>query len=192
MNTIKELIHIKCVELNITYKELIIKTGYSNVSVGLKRLNQLFNNDYQASSGLIKKLPEALKLSDEVINQAVICSKLEQQAEQEEVERLWFRPNFLIRTANSGRPKQIFIASILNAGQYIHDDYPADLSVTYYKRYAIAFFHEHCAEIMNLYDEPIDIVINYTYEQAEVISLVGEHIAYLNKHVKAGKISYEI
>ena len=98
ISTIQKIIQSRCNELNITYKELVIKTRYSNVSVGLKRLNQLFNNDYQASAGLIEKLSLALNLSVAEINQAIICSKLEQKAEQDEIDRLWFRPNVLVRT----------------------------------------------------------------------------------------------
>lgn len=191
-STIHRLIESRCRELDISFKQLIINSGYSNISVGLKRLNQLFDNNYQAAQGLIKKLPVALDLSASEINQAILCSKLEQKAAQDELERLWFRPNFIIRTKNDGKPKQIFIAAILNAGQYVQGDYPADLHVSDYKAYAIAHFHEHCMSILAFYEEPIDIVINYAYEHAEVISLEGDHISRLNKQVRAGQLSYEI
>ena len=191
-STIQQLIQLRCNQLNISYKQLIIKSGYSNITVGLKRLNQLFENNYQAAEGLIKKLPAALDLPAAEINQAVLCSKLEQKAAQDELERLWFRPNFIIRTKNDGKPKQIFIAAILNAGQYVQGDFPVDLHVSDYKKYAIAHFHEHCMSIIAFYEEPIDIVINYAYEHAEVISLEGDHISRLNKHINAGQLSYEI
>ncbi len=191
-STIQHLIESRCRELNISFKQLIINTGYTNVSVGLKRLEQLFQNDYKLASGLIKKLPEALKIAPEDVQEAILCSQLAQRAAQDEFERLWFRPNFLVRTEQQGRPKQIFIAAILNANRNITAYFPADLKVKYYKRYAVEHFRLYYQEIIALFYEPIDIVINYSYEQAEVISLEGDHIEYLNKHVKAGKITYEI
>ena len=191
-STIHRLIESRCRELDISFKQLIINSGYSNISVGLKRLEQLFQNDFKSASGLIKKLPTALDIASEDVQEAVICSKLEQRAAQDEFERLWFRPSFVVRTENEGRPKQIFIASILNASKHITAYFPSDLRVSYYKGYAVAYFLEHSSQILAFFQEPIDIVINYSFEQAEVISLDGEHIAYLNKHVKAGKISYEI
>ena len=192
LSTIHRLIESRCRELDISFKQLIINSGYSNVTVGLKRLEQLFQNDYKSAAGLIKKLPEALNVSPEDVQEAVICSKLEQRAAQDEFERLWFRPNFVVRTENYGLPKQIFIDAKLNDGKHITAYFPADLSVSYYKGYAVAYFLEHSSQVLAFFQEPIDIVINYSFEQAEVISLDGEHIEYLNKHVKAGKISYEI
>ena len=192
INTIQKIIQSRCYELNITYKELVIKTGYSNVSVGLKRLNQLFNNDYQASAGLIEKLPLALNLSVAEINQAIICSKLEQKAEQDEIDRLWFRPNVLVRTEQRGRPRQIFIAAILNANQYIAHDFPADLHVSEYKRYALNFYYSNAERVDAFFYAPVDIAINYSYEHSEIITLAGDHIEYLNKHESVGKLTYEI
>ena len=61
INTIQKIIQSRCNELNITYKELVIKTGYSNVSVGLKRLNQLFNNEEDAISQVKSNINAIMK-----------------------------------------------------------------------------------------------------------------------------------
>jgi hypothetical protein len=191
-STIRDLINSKCLELNISYKELIIKSKYSNVSVGLKRLNQLFNHNYQASAGLIEKLPLALNISVTDINQAIICSKIEQKTEQDKTDRLLFKPNVLVRTEQSCKPKQIYIAAILNANQYITQELPDALAISEYKNYAMNFYHLNIERIKAFFYAPIDIVINYSFEYSELISLTGNHIEYLNKHERAGELTYEI
>ena len=45
---IQQLIESRCSQLNISLKEMIREAGYSNISVGLKRLHQLFDADIES------------------------------------------------------------------------------------------------------------------------------------------------
>ena len=49
---IKILIESRCSELNISLQEMLRETGYLNISVGLKRLDQLFDADFNYKTKL--------------------------------------------------------------------------------------------------------------------------------------------
>ena len=99
-----------------------------------------------------------------------------------------FVPHFIIRTANRGRPKHIFFAGLLNASQYVRNN----LSTQDYIKHALAHLNTHLHRIDNFYYAPVDIVINYAYDKAEVVSLSGQHISYLNKSVPNGTLSIHL
>ncbi len=192
MNAVQDLIQSKCFELNISYKELIQISGYKNVPVGLKRLNQLFNADYDAARGLIEKLLPVLNLTLEQIKNSILETKQQQALEEEIAYQNSFVPHFIIRTVNRGRPKHIFFAGLLNASQYVRDNFPLDMSIQDYIKYALAHLKTHLNSIDNFYYAPVDIVINYAYDKAEVVSLSGQHISYLDKSVPNGTLSIHL
>ena len=192
LSPIQYLIQSRCTALQISYKQLVARTGYSNVSVGLKRLNQLFNADYKSSKGLIEKIAPVLNLTPVQIHESILETKRQQALEADKAYRSSFKPNFVIRTSNRGRPKQIFIASLLNASQYVHKLIPDDVAVADYIEYAFNSFRTHQNCINNFFDAPVDIVINYSPDSAEVVSLTGAHIEYLDKSVLLGTISHSL
>lgn len=100
-----------------------------------------------------------------------------------------FKPNFIIRTANRGRPKQIFVAAILSSNQYITSQYPEHLEVDRYIEYALNFFKKNRYQILTFYNEPENIVINYSPDKADVISLEGDFIEHLDQSVINGRLS---
>jgi hypothetical protein len=194
MNThspIQQLIESHCSKQNISYKELITRTGYSNVSVGLKRLKQLFDADFQSARGLIQKLPKVLNIDISIIEQAIADTLAQLRLDADQHYRMNFKPNFIIRTANRGRPKQVFIAGILNASEYITSEFPEHLSVDQYIGYAVEFFDKNKRQLLGFYYAPEDIVINYSPDSADVFSLTGNKVKHLEHSVLNGRLSIQ-
>lgn len=188
---IQIFIDSRCAELNISHKELIARTAFSNVSVGLKRLQQLFAADFRAADGLIKKLPAALAVSPEVINQAISDTNEMLKLDADDSYRTSFKPHYIIRTARQCRPKQIFIASFLDAMKHITADYPDDLNKDDYIIHAVNSFKKNFERIQDFFYEPEDIVINYSPDCALVVNLQGEHIEQLAQSVRSGSLSVQ-
>jgi hypothetical protein len=167
-------------------------SGYKNITVGLKRLKQLFNAEYESARGLIEKMLPVLDVSLEQIEKSILELKQQQLLEAEIAYKASFKPHFIIRTANACRPKQIFIAGLLNASQYISDSFPSDLNDKEYIVHALNHLNSNVDNIIKLFHEPVDVVINYAYDKAEVVSLSGQHISYLDKSVLNGTISIRL
>lgn len=188
---IQLLIQSRCSELNMSYRELIARTAYSNISVGLKRLQQLFAADFIASRCLIDKLPAALVMSPDVINQAITDTNTQLKIEADKSYRAAFKPHYIIRTAQRGRPKQLFIAGLLNAMKYVSADFPDDLSSNDYVTYAVDSFKTNSEHIQDFFYVAEDIVINYSPDSSLIVSLQGEHIAHLAHSIRAGALTIQ-
>jgi hypothetical protein len=192
LSAIQYLIQSRCYELNISYKELIARTDYSNLSVGLKRLNQLFDADFESSCNLMEQLRKLLEIETTLFKQAMIDTEAQLNLEAELEYRANFKPNFVIRTANRGRPKQICLAAMINASQYITAEFPSHLNLNQYVRYAVEFFDKSKRQILRFYFAPEDIVINYAPDDAEVVSLSGHKIEHLQHSVLNGTLSIQL
>ena len=189
---IELLIQSRCSELNMSYRELIARTAYSNISVGLKRLQQLFAADFIAARGLIDKLPAALVMSPDVINQAITDTRAQLKLDADKSYRAAFKPHYIIRTAQRGRPKQLFIAGLLNAMKYVSAEFPDDLSSNDYVTYAVDSFKTNSEHIQDFFYAAEDIVINYSPDTAQIVSLQGEHIEQLVHSVRSGSLTIQL
>ena len=81
---ITELITERCAELGLDNREFLQRLGYANVSKAQRRLNSLYCGDLESSRGVMEKLPVALDLPSEVIEEAVEVFKQELVAEEEQ------------------------------------------------------------------------------------------------------------
>ena len=191
---IQTFIESRCTQLNISHQELIIRMGYSNTSVGLKRLQQLFDANLKSAVGVIDKLPEVLEVDVALVEQAINDTKkqLELEAKEryrqaEEEYRANFKPNFVIRTGLNGRPKTIFLAAVTNATRYVSAQFPAELTEQQYIGHAMPFLEENKENIQHFFFPPECIAINYTPDHADIFSLTGEKIAQLTESVRIGR-----
>ena len=189
---IQQLIEDQCSRLNINHKELIAKTGYRNISVGLRRLQCLYEGDFNLSRGLVEQLPNVLELNKAVLEQAIVETKLQIKRDADLQYRANFKPNFIIRTAKNGRPKQITIAAFINASKYISGKFPDDLEGHDYINYALAHYENFKKQITTFYFATENIVINYSPETAVVFTLTGEAISNLDRSIQPGILSYHL
>lgn len=186
---IKDLIDLRCNELSISYNDLIIKTGVSNVAKGHRRLQQLFDGDFIASKGLIEKLPEALGVDPALLDETIRVSA---QQISDEVEADWranFKPHALAITANNGRPRQITMAALCNAGRHVHIQFPEGMNPSNFKDYALKAVRKRAVVLSNFFYPLEGFVVNYTPDLAIKYCLQGEEIGVINNAVKAGKLS---
>ncbi len=189
---IHDLILQKCKELSISQQELIVRSGITNTAKGLRRLQQLFDGDFIGSRGLIERLPNALNLPPSVVEDAINTSK---QQIADEVEAAWrsnFVPHALVITANNGRPRQITIAAICNAGRNVRIDFPESLAATDFKEYAFKVLITRIPEIAKFFYELQGILINYSPDKSVKFSLDKNIVEESTRAIKGGQLSFTI
>jgi hypothetical protein len=189
---IQELIRQRCKELSISQQELIVQSGITNTAKGLRRLQQLFDGDFISSRGLIAHLPNALDLPQSAIDNAINESK---QQIADEIEAEWranFVPHALAITANNGRPRQITIAAICNAGRHVRIDFPEYMQPVDFKEYAFKVLTTRAPEIAKFFYELEGLVINYSPEKSIKFSLDKNIIEESSRAIKAGQLSFTI
>ena len=170
---IHDLIERRCKELAISHQSLVARTSITNSTKGLRRLQQLFDGDFISSRGLIERLPSALDMPPHAIEDAINASK---QQITDEIEAAWrsnFVPHALAITANNGRPRQITMAAICNAGRHVRIDFPETLPASDFKQYAFDELINRASEIAKFFYELQGIVINYSPDVSIQFDLKG-------------------
>ena len=144
---IESLVRTRTKELGITLPQLVRRAEMSNVSKGLRRLQALFSADFISTRGLIKTLSKALDVSPESVTAAIEQTKKQLDDEAKRKWRESFKPNAIVMTGERGRPRQIFMAALLNAGQHVHLEFPEALPEIEYMDHALIFYSQHRDEI---------------------------------------------
>jgi hypothetical protein len=98
---IDDLIRRRCRELGLSSAELIWRCGYENVSMGLRRLEQLGSGEFDRAAGLIRALPSGLEVTWERVEQAIESSKRQLRDAEEAAWRRSFKPHAIILTERS-------------------------------------------------------------------------------------------
>ena len=189
---IHDLIEQRCKELSISHHDLIVRSGITNSAKGLRRLQQLFDGDFISSRGLIERLPSALDMPPPVIEDAINASK---QQITDEIEAAWrsnFVPHALAITANNGRPRQITMAAICNAGRYVRIDFPETLPASDFKQYAFDELVNRASDIAKFFYELQGLVINYSPDKSIKFNLDQQMVDESNRAIKAGQLSFTI
>ena len=78
-------------ELGLTRSELVVRSGYKNVSKGLRRIDQVYAGDVIKTGALLTKLPEALELPPETVEEALKATTDQIAAEADAL----FRASFI-------------------------------------------------------------------------------------------------
>ena len=189
---IHDLIQQRCKELSISHHELIVRSGITNIAKGLRRLQQLFDGDFISSRGLIERLPSALDLPQPVIEDAINASAKQIADEIEAAWRSNFVPHALAITANNGRPRQITMAAICNAGRYVRIDFPETMQSSDFKQYAFDVLSTRAPDIAKFFYELQGLVINYSPDKSVKFNLDKQMVEESNRAVKAGQLSFTI
>ena len=173
---IESLVRARTKELGISLPQLVRRAGMSNVSKGLRRLEGLFDADFISTRGLIKALPLALNIPPEVVTSVIEQTRRQFNDEAEREWRASFKSNAIVLTGERGRPRQIFVAALLNASQHIQVEFPEAMEKTEYLSHALAFYAEHRDEISKFFYVPEGIAINWNPDSCSVFTLEGKHI----------------
>ena len=189
---IHDLIQQRCKDLSISHHEVIVRSGITNIAKGLRRLQQVFDGDFISSRGLIERLPPALDLPKSVVEDAINASK---QQITDEIEAAWrsnFVPHALAITANNGRPRQITMAAICNAGRYVRIDFPETIPESDFKQYAFEMLITRAPDIAKFFYELQGLVINYSPDKSVKFNLDKQMVDESNRAIKAGQLSFTI
>ncbi|SFM36181.1 hypothetical protein SAMN05421863_102525 [Nitrosomonas communis] len=174
---ITELITDRCAELGLDNREFLQRLGYANVSKAQRRLDSLYCGDLISSRGVLEKLPVALNLPTEVIEEAVEVFKRELVAEEEQRKRATFKPKAYIITSPD-RPRSITICAITNCGRY-REILLDGLTETDYLPYVIkeANNEERLKKLFDFFGETVGFRINYTYDLSKTYDMKGNLIS---------------
>jgi hypothetical protein len=189
---IHDLIQQRCKDLSISHREVIVRSGITNIAKGLRRLQQVFDGDFISSRGLIDRLPPALDLPKSVIEDAINASKQQITDEMEASWRSNFVPHALAITANNGRPRQITMAAICNAGRYVRIDFPETIPESDFKQYAFEMLITRAPDIAKFFYELQGLVINYSPDKSVKFNLDKQMVDESNRAIKAGQLSFTI
>lgn len=189
---IQDLIELRCKALSISRHDLIVRTGVSNIAKGHRRMEQLLDGDFVSSRGLIEKLPSALGIDSALLEDAINLSKKQILEEMDAAWRANFKPHAVAITAHNGRPRQITIAAICNAGRHVNIDFPQNLAPSDFKNYALNAIRKRTPDIANFFYSLEGFVVNYTPDLAIKYDLLGVEIEMINKAVKIGELSFTL
>ena len=89
---IEDLIKKRCRDLGLSRSELVERSGYKNISKGLRRLEQVHAGYLEKAGALLRGLPKALDLSPEIVQQALDATVRQIAAEAEARYRVLFAP----------------------------------------------------------------------------------------------------
>lgn len=173
---IEALITSRCEDLNLSKKQMIQRTGLS-VSKAMRRLDQLYEGEWKRAVGLLDKLPAALELPTQVLQDAVQASIDDERKAEDAAWRAQFKPHALIRTANNGRPRQITIAALVNAASHLRVRFNPDTPEEEYLPIAQEALRQRLDMIKFFYAEPEEIWVNITPDHAKRYTAAGEFIA---------------
>lgn len=191
LNPIQKLINQRCADLNLSIHELVAKSRFTHSAVAYRRYNQLIEGNFDAARGLIDQLPELLELPKVIVEGAIEDTKEAVRLNVEAEYRDTFEPHYLIRTARDGRPRQIFIAAFLQASQYISQPFPHNIKREDFREYALLAFERDKKQISQFFYEPRDLVINYSPDEAVILSPEGAILDKLSHAIPVGEISYQ-
>lgn len=189
---INQLINNRIEELGISYADLVERAGYTNKAKGLRRLDELFNSNFESARGLIERLPVALELPRDDISQAIETTK---RTIAELVEAEWraaFKPNARILTEENGRPRQIALAAISNAGQYVCIEFPEGMPAEGYLEYVLQVLPKVLEDVSRYFYAPLGFVINWNPDSATKYSLDGARLEDLPRAFRGGVLSFSL
>lgn len=105
------LVAERCRQLGLRRSEVAARCGYKNISKGLRRLEQVSAGELEKADALLRRLPEALDLSPDVVKDAIDQTVHQIAAEQDAVWRASFQPSaYLLGTTD--RPSQILFSEL--------------------------------------------------------------------------------
>jgi hypothetical protein len=181
------LITERCQELGLGRKELVERSGYKNISKGLRRLDQVYAGDLDRVGALLRGLPKALDLSPEKVQQAIDETIRQIAAEADAIWRGSFEPAaYLLGT--SDRPSQIFIFGI-TGGAERWLKIPIDLSQPPVSYAVQALEVVRRTPVVEFFGTATGFIVNYTPDHAVRFDVEGRPVETLTRAYRPGEVT---
>ena len=189
---ITQMINHRVEELGIDHRQLINRLGYSHYAKAERRLQELFSGNFSSISGGQSRLAVALGIPESLLIDAIEQSKAQIAMEADRAWRAAFKPFCIIETEQNGRPRQIFMAAMINAMQYVLKEFPTVLPEEGYLPYVIKNIDDWLIEVRNYFYAPTGFVINWTADKSSRYSLSGLKVCDLDKAIRGGSLGMSL
>ena len=194
---IQILIDGRCRELGLSRSEFVRRCGYENISKGIRRLDELYAGGLQKTSHLLAGLAAALKVSPEVVQQALkdTNQQLDEHAarvtaEEDAAWRSAFKPHGIL-LGTQERPSQIFIFAVSGStDRWLK--IPLDVSqppVTYAEQ-ALAIVRN--IPSVQFFGRTTGFIVNYAPDHAVRFDCDGQPIETLARAYRPGEVTVSL
>ena len=186
---IEVLINSRCRDLGLRQIDLIKKTGLKNHDKALRRLNDLLEGDTKSTRGLAAKLPVALEVPPEEVEQAIAETRAVLSAEADAQWRENFIPHAIINTERL-IPSPIFVVAVIGVENILRIDFDLSDGEDSYLAKALIGLKDRRKRWPNEglpgFGVPTGITVNYSPDRAVRCSLDGTLIEELPKASRIG------
>ena len=126
MNPITILVCTRMKELNLARKDMPSRLGYTNISKGMRKLEQ-FLEAAEPHQLIEEQLPSALELPEEIVREAIEKTRRLIKEAEEAARRAAFRPHLYVVTERD-IPSQICICGMVGGHRYKIVKLPEDFN----------------------------------------------------------------
>jgi hypothetical protein len=195
VSPIKLLVEERCRVLGLTRRDIVHRAGYRNVSKGLRRLDELIAGEWRRARGLIDRLPVALNVAAEIVNEAVSETERQMRAAEDAAWRATFKPHAIILTEHT-RPTQITLAAICGADRNLWVDFEPGSNPISYSGQALDHLRLRTAGSSSggipFYGRATGVIVNYTPDNAVRFDLLGNALEVLPEAYRTGQLIVSI
>jgi hypothetical protein len=182
-------------ELGLSRPELVRRSGYTNISKGLRRLDELCDGDFRSARGLIQALPTSLEVSSDVVAKAVEDTQRHFRETEEAAYRSSFVPHAIILTDRK-IPQPIFVAAIMGVDQLLRVDFDLMKEPATFVEQALHGLQEkiskgNCGSIP-AFGKPTGVVVNYRPDHAIEFDLRGNPLRVLERAHRPGTATFSL
>lgn len=189
---IAQMINNQMEELGIDHRQLIHRLGYSHDAKAERRMQELLSGNFGSISGVQTRLAAAIGIPESVLIDAIEQSKAQIAMEVDRAWRAAFKPSCIIETEQNGQPRQIFMAAIVNAMQYVVKEFPTELPEEGYLPYVIKNIDDWLIEVRKFFYAPTGFVINWTTDKSSRYLLSGSKVCDFDKAIRGGSLGMSL
>jgi hypothetical protein len=184
---ISTLIEQRRRELGFRRSEVAARSGYKNVSKGVRRLEQVLAGNFERADALLGGLPKALSLSPDVVQEAMDKTVRQIAAEQDALWRASFQPTAYL-LGSTERPSHILFFGI-TGGPERWLKIPLDLSQPPVSYAAQALAVVRKTPEVKFFGPTTGYIVNYTPDNAVRFDLEGRPIETLTSAYRPYEVS---
>jgi hypothetical protein len=184
------LITERCRELGVSRSELVARCQYTNITKGLRRLEQVYAGELERVGSLLRELPKALELSPEIIQQAIDETVRQMAAEADVHWRASFEPAaYLLGTSKV--PSQIVFFEI-SGGAQRWLKIPLDLLQPPLSFAAQALSVVRKTPFVKFFGPTTGFLVNYTPDHAVRFDCEGRPVETLARAYHPGEVTVSL
>ncbi len=180
--SIARLIRKRTQDLGITRGELARRMGYTNVTTGCRRLDQICAGDVKMAENLRVELARGLDVDAEVINDSIEYTRAKQLSAEDKAYRESFKPHAVILTEYK-IPTQITFYAMTGGSRHRIIPFKEGSTPETYAAQA----REALPNVVRFLGRPIGYVVNYTPDFALKFNKEGRLIGRLDRTFRVGQ-----